>query len=417
MSFPRMARVRQMFDPIRIDNVAEEVEHQLGNLRLAKIIRPRQSVAITAGSRGIANIDVITRTIIDHLRQLQAQPFIVPAMGSHGGGTAGGQTSVLAEYGITEEAMGCEVRSSMETVVVAETPQGVPVYFDRHAYEADHVFVVNRVKPHTGIVGPIESGLHKMMLIGLGKHEGAKIYHRAFLDFSFQEIVDAVAEKVLDNCGVIAGVAIVENQFDETAIVEAIAPEDFLQRETELLKIAYQWLPRLPLDELDLLIIDRFGKNVSGTGMDTNVIGRNSDDFDQNNSTFRTRRIFVRGLTPETKGNATGIGLADFTNNRTLSQINLETTRTNCMTSGHPRAAALPIGFDTDQETIAAALSTIGLTPPENARIIQIQDTLHLSEMLASEACLPLLRDIENVEITSELVSMCFDEDQNLLPV
>ena len=278
MTFPRMIRVRQKFDARRVADVSAEVHAQLATLKLGETIRAGQSVAITAGSRGIANIGQITRAVVDHVKSIGAMPFIVPAMGSHGGGTAEGQAGILAGYGITPEAMGCEVRSSMETVIVDHTPQGIPVHFDQHASQADHVLIVGRVKPHTGFVGDIESGLHKMMLIGLGKHHGAKIYHRAIADYSFMEIITAVASSVIQKCRVAGGLAIVENAYDETALLEAVAPSRFFEREKELLKLAVQWLPRLPFPSADLLIIDRIGKNMSGTGMDTNVIGRKYND-------------------------------------------------------------------------------------------------------------------------------------------
>ena len=209
-----------------------------------------------------------------HVRSLVAKPAIIPAMGSHGGGTAEAQRAIVESYGVTEEFTGAEIRSSMETVIVDRTPQRIPVHFDRHAFECDHVIVAGRVKPHTGFVGEIESGLHKMMLIGLGKHEGAKIYHRAIIDYSFAEIIQAVAAVVLQKCKVLCGVAIVENAYDQTALIEAVPPEKFYDRERELLALARQWMPRLPFKRIGLLIVDEIGKNISGSGMDTNVIGR-----------------------------------------------------------------------------------------------------------------------------------------------
>ncbi len=274
MAFPRMLRVRQKFDAPRVEDIAAEVDDQLDRLQLDQVVQPGQSVAITAGSRGIANIAVITKAICDHVKKLGGVPVIVPAMGSHGGGTAEGQQEILEGYGITQDFCGAEIRSSMETVVVDETPQGIPVHFDRNAFECDHVIVCGRVKPHTGFVGPIESGLQKMMLIGLGKHAGASIYHRAILDFNFLDIIHAVSSAVLEKCRILAGVAIVENAYDETGLIEAVAPENLYDREVELLKIAASWLPKLPFTEVDLLIVDEIGKGISGSGMDTNIVGR-----------------------------------------------------------------------------------------------------------------------------------------------
>ena len=278
MAFPRMIRVRQKFHAPKIEDIPAEVEQQLAALNLKSKVQPGQTVAITAGSRGIANIAVITKAICDHVKSLDARPVIIPAMGSHGGGTAEGQREIIEGYGITEEFTGAEIRSSMETVIVDETPQGIPVHFDKEAFNCDHVIVSGRVKPHTGFVGPIESGLHKMMLIGLGKHAGAKIYHRAILDYSFLEIIRSVADCVLQKCGILAGVAIVENAYDETGMIAAVAPEDFYERECEILKIATAWMPTLPFKQIGLLIVDEIGKNISGSGMDTNIIGRKYND-------------------------------------------------------------------------------------------------------------------------------------------
>lgn len=413
--FPRMFRLRQKFDAHRVTDVAVEVRRQIGMLELGERIRPGQQVAITAGSRGIANIGLITRAVVDHMKSLGAKPFIVPAMGSHGGGTAAGQTQLLEHYGITPEKMGCELRASMETVIVDRTPQGIPVHFDKQASLADHVFVVGRVKPHTAFVGDVESGLHKMMLIGLGKHEGAKIYHRAIADYSFTEIITAVAASVISKCRVVGGLAIVENAYDETALIEAVAPERFLEREKELLKLAIKWLPRLPFAYADLLIIDKIGKNISGTGLDTNVVGRKYNDHAATDrDTVRCKRIFVRGLTDETHGNATGIGIAEFINQRTSDAIDRKITAINCITGLHPTAAMIPIAYETDREAISNALHTCGLVEPQHSKVTQIQDTLHLGEVLVSEAYLPELSGRSDLEQISEPGEMAFDSVGNL---
>jgi hypothetical protein len=416
--FPNMLRLRQRFESRRLDDVAGETERQLSRLHLESSVRPGQSVAITVGSRGIANIAVITKAIVDHVRRLQAVPFIVPAMGSHGGGTAAGQREIIEGYGITEACLGCEIRASMDTVIVDTTPQGIPVHFDRHAFAADHVIVSGRVKPHTGFVGEIESGLHKMMLIGLGKHNGAKIYHRAIQEYSFLEIIRAVADVVLNRCRVIAGVAIVENAYDETALIEAVAPRDFFEREKALLELARQWMPRLPFAACDLLIIDEIGKNISGTGMDTNVIGRKYNDHAATDrDDVRCKRIFVRSLTAATHGNATGIGIAEFTNRRTAESVDPEKTRINCMTGGHPTAAMMPVVYDRDCDAIEAALQTIGMIEPHQARIIQISNTLQVAEVLVSEAYRSELRGRTDLTAVGEPTPLKFDASGNLTPV
>ena len=418
MLFPRMLRLSQKFEGPELGDVEDETCSQLAALQLGNKIRPGESVAITAGSRGIANLASIIKAATRQLKEIGAEPFVVPAMGSHGGGTAEGQQEILHSYGVTEEYTGAPIRSSMETVVVDTTPQGIPVHFDRHAYEADHVIVCGRVKPHTGFVGPIESGLHKMMLIGLGKHRGAKIYHRAIKDFSFLEIILAVADVILAKCRVSAGLAIVENAYDETALIEAVAPDRFFEREKELLKLAQQWMPRLPFPEVDLLVIDQIGKNISGSGMDTNVVGRKFNDHGATeDDTVNCKRIFIRGLTPETHGNACGIGMAEVTNQRTVDQANLVATRINALTGGHPSAAAVPIAFDTDQEAMLAILETVGLVDPADSGIIQIANTLKLGEVLVSEKYTPEVRERSDLEVLSGPDAMAFDAHGNLASV
>lgn len=418
ITLPKFYRVRQNFPSSRIENVAETVREELAKLNLEKTVKPGESVAITVGSRGISNIALIIKTTVDFLKSIEAVPFIVPAMGSHGGGTADGQTEVIASYGITAETMGVEIRSSMETVIIDTTSHGIPVHFDRHAYEADHVLICGRVKPHTRFVGDIESGLHKMMLIGLGKHEGAKIYHRAIEDISFEEIINAVAKSILQKCSVVAGLAIVENSYDQTALIEAVPPDQFYEREKALLNIARDWLPRLPFPQTDLLIVDRIGKNISGSGMDACVIGRK---FNDHAATERdhvsVKRIMIRGLTEETHGNACGIGLAEFTNERTVASVDWKITRINANTGSHPTAAMVPLAYPTDREAIEAALQTIGLVSPEASRIVQIFDTLELSEVIVSETYLEDINSRDDLEIIAGPFELAFDAEQNLTPV
>jgi len=398
-----MCNVFQRFETPRLADIPAAVRSQLESLQLQSKIRPGQSVAIPAGSRGIANIALILRETVAYFKSIGAAPFLVPAMGSHGGGTVEGQLKMLASLGITEDYAGVPIRATMETVIVAQTTNGLPVHFDKYASQADHVFVVGRVKPHTRFVGPVESGLHKMMLIGLGKHEGAKIYHRGILTMSFPEIIAAVAEQVLEVCRICGGLAILENAEDETAMLEAVRPEDFKTREPELLQLANKWLPRLPFEEADLLIVDRMGKNISGVGMDANVVGRKfNDHVGTDQDLAKCRRIFVRSLTKETHGNATGIGMAEFTTQRCVDQIDHEITRINCITGNHPEAAMIPITLANDALAVDAALQTIGMIEPEDARVIQISDTLHLTRVRVSEAYFDAVRNSPHLSLDGE---------------
>jgi hypothetical protein len=414
-NYPQLFRLRQQFEGPVVDDVAGEVEQQLASLALAEKIQPGQSVAITAGSRGIANIQIIIRGICQHLKALGAEPFIVPAMGSHGGGTAAGQQQIIESYGITEEFCGCPIRASMETVVVCRVEEGFPVHFDQLASEADHVFVCGRVKPHTGFHGDIESGLMKMMLIGLGKHAGALIYHRAIMNYSFGQIVRSVAREVLAKCRIVGGLAIVENAYDETAKLAGVAPENFEEEEKGLLVLAKQWMPRLPFDQVDVLTIDEIGKNISGSGLDTNVVGRKYLDHRAADEEYpKVKKIIVRGLTAETHGNAAGIGLAEFCLSRVVEQMNVQATRVNCLTGGHPTGAMIPLDYETDRETLDMALSTIGLIKPRESRLMWIRDTLDVAEVECSAAYLEEAQQRSDLEVLTPLRDIPFDADGNL---
>jgi hypothetical protein len=385
-----MVRIRQHFERPQITDVSAAVASALEALDLGRRIKPGHAVALTAGSRGIANIPLVLRSTADFLKKLGAKPFLIPAMGSHGGGTAEGQRRILESYGITEEFVGVPIRASMETVQVGETAEGFPVLLDRIASEADHIGVVARIKPHTGFHGPIESGLLKMMMIGLGKHAGALLYHRILLDHPFDSVVRSVGRTLMKSAPIAFGLALVENAYEETAIVEGVAPEAFEAREEQLLVEAKRLLMRLPLRKADLLIVDEIGKNISGSGMDTNVVGRKR--------AFRMqpppagipvmRLIYVRGLSDKTHGNATGIGLADFTSTRLVQQMDYRATVINCLTAGYPEGAFIPVHFATDREVLDAALAIIGTRAPEQARILHIRNTMQLEEVDVSEPCL-----------------------------
>lgn len=413
--YPVVFRVRQNFDSPRIDDVAAAVAAELATLNLRDRVKPGESVAITAGSRGIANIHLVIKAIVDHFKSLDTRPFIVPAMGSHAGGTAEGQRALIEGYGVTEEFCGCPIRASMDTVVVCEAAEGFPVHFDRQAFEADHVVVCGRIKPHTNFVGDIESGLMKMMLIGLGKHNGAKIYHGAIKDFSFGQIVRSVAREVLQKCRIVAGVGIVENSYDQTAKIAAVLPEEFEMRERELLEIAKAWMPRLPFAAADLLFIDRMGKDISGTGMDTNVVGRKFGIHQAGpDETPDIRMIAIRSLTEATHGNAAGLGLAEFCRSRVLRQRDDEITRINCFTGGHAIGAMTPVDYETDREILDVALPLIGLTEAPDAKLMWIQDTLHVAEVECSVAYLEEARQRSDLEIVAEPRPLPLDADGNL---
>ncbi len=411
---PSMFRIRQSFSGPRIDDVPAAVHDALAKRELGTRIRPGQTIALTAGSRGIANIPVILKSTVHYLRGLGAQPFIVPSMGTHGGSTAEGQRKVLESYGITEEFIGAPIRSSMEVVEIGRTPQDWPVYLDKHAANADHIGVVARIKPHTNYSGPIESGWLKMMAIGLGKREGAAWYHRVFLDHSYDPVVRSVGRTIRQNAPIAFGLATVENGYEQTALIESALPADFESVEERLLIQAKEWLARLPFGQADLLIIDEIGKEISGSGLDTNVTGRKRamrTDTLENQPDMRF--IFVRGLSKHTHGNAAGIGFADFTTTRLIESMNYADTRVNCVTSGFASGANLPVRYDDDRQAIEAALSILGLREPQNARIIRIKNTLELEYVEVSEPCFHELKPTTKFESLGP-VSWSFDAQGNL---
>jgi len=373
-----------------VEDIPSAVRATLENLNLGRTIRPGQTVALTAGSRGIANIPIILKSVADFLKRLGAKPFLVPTMGSHGGGSAEGQRHIIESYGITEEFVDVPIRASMEVVSLGSTPEGFPVVLDRMASEADHIGVVGRIKPHTNYHGPIESGLLKMMMIGLGKHVGALEYHRILLEQPYDLVVRSVGRMMWDRAAIAFGLGIVENAYDETALVEAVLPQDFEPVEERLLVLARKWLPRLPYQTADLLVIDEIGKDISGSGMDTNVVGRKRAFRMQPPPPDQPamRLIFVRGLSERTHGNAAGIGLADFTTTRLVRAMSYRDTVINCLTAGYPEGAFVPVHFETDREVLDAALAIAGTRRPEEARVMRIRNTLCLEELEISEACL-----------------------------
>ena len=412
MNYPSIFRIRQRFDRPVVDGTESTVAKQLGHLATTGELSAGQSVAVTVGSRGIANIRLIVRQAVATLRQLGVAPFIVPAMGSHGGGTAEGQHRILESYGVTEGFCGCPIRSSMETVVVCRAAEGFDVHFDRMAYDADHVLVCNRIKPHSRFAGEIESGLMKMLLIGLGKHEGATIYHRAIMDYPFSQIIRSVAGGVLANCNILGGLAIVENAFDETAHLEFVPPANFENREKELLQMARQWMPKLPFAEADVLVVDEIGKEISGTGIDTNVVGRKDEDDGWVHP--QVRRIMVRRLSKATHGNACGIGLVDLITRRVMDEIDLDSTWINCLTGGHVEAARLPMYRDSDRGTLDAALSQIGMTEPADAKLLWIENTKKLIEVECASSFLEEARTRDDLEILTDPRPLPFDPQGNL---
>ncbi len=420
MALPKMTRVRQHFDAPVLTDLPAAIHSELDRINVTSIVRPGDTVAITAGSRGVANIATAVKATVDYLKGIDAKPFVVPAMGSHGGATAEGQRTVLEHYGITEDTVGAPVKATMNVVKLGSLQQAgaddLPVFMDRFAAEADHVVPLNRIKAHTDFNGSIESGLMKMMVIGLGKQEGANFYHRAFFQYGFEHVITAAGSFILDSGKIAFGLGLIENAHEDTAKAVAMTADNLLQTERQLLVEAKSMMGKLPFDELDLLIVDWSGKNISGTGMDTNVIGRMMQNFEPEPLKPAILRIFVRDLTEESDGNATGIGLADFTTTRLVDQIDRHATYMNGITALGPQKSKIPFYYDTDEEVIKVALDTIGLTKPENARVIRIESTLRLTELDISEALLEDAQLHSSLEVIGETLPFEFDTTGNLLP-
>ncbi len=414
MDFPNMVRLRQSFDRTVVADIPGAVQTELKKLGLEQRIRPGQRIALTGGSRGVANIALILKTAVEYLKSLGAKPFIFPAMGSHGGATAEGQAAMLAHYQVTEAFTGAPVLSSMDTVEISRTRDGVPVYIDKNAFGADGIIVINRIKPHTKFKAPIESGLMKMMVIGMGKQKGAEYYHKAAIQYTFPKIIVDAGREVLKKAPILCGLGLVENGYDQTAAVAAVLPEALEEREKELLVLAKKMMPRLPFNEIDLLIIDEMGKDISGTGIDPNVTGRNRDIIGVFPHPVNVRRLFVRDLTPSSGGNATGLGLADLTTKRLVDKIDRISTYMNCITGISLEKAAIPMHFETDRECIRVALGSVGLTPPERSRIVRIKNTLQLDEVEVSEVYKDEILKRPDLKVLEDSRPMAFDAGGNL---
>ncbi len=378
-------------------------------------VGPGARIAITAGSRGIADLPAILRAAAGAVREAGGDPFIAPCMGSHGGATAEGQRAVLAGLGATAETVGAEVVSSMDVVSIDESAFGGPVWVARDLAEADGVIVVNRVKPHTDFHGDIESGLVKMLVIGAGKHAGALSAHGHTVRHGFPAVLRDHGERLLAGLPVLCGIALVEDQHERTALLEVLRPEDFFTREPQLLERARDLLPRLPFDQLDVLVVDELGKDVSGAGMDTNVIGRVSFwGGGERPAKPRITRIFVRGLTAATHGNACGIGMADFITARCAAEIDRATTDVNCITPTAPRTRASPSPARGDRDAIAAAMQTSGVRDPKAVRLAWVRDTSHLERIAVSEALLDEVRAGETLRPAGPLFPLPYDENGDL---
>lgn len=410
---PMIARVRRTFNQPEIDDVAAAATTAIRGSRLAERVKPGGRVAITVGSRGIAGIDVIARAAVEAVRSLGLQPFIVAAMGSHGGGTDEGQRALLAELGVTEASAGCPIRSEMDTVVVGTNAFGLPIHIDRNAYEADGIVLLNRIKPHTSFTGQYESGLLKMLTIGLGKRQGASQVHKLGLP-GLRAMLPEVGRHLLATARVVLGVAILENAREHTARIVAVEPEQLLEVEPRLLDQSRELMARLPFDQIDVLVVGELGKNYSGTGIDPNVIGRQRVETMPDLPRPVITRLAVLDLSEESRGNALGIGLADLTTERLVSKIDPTPMRVNSTTSNFLTRARVPLAMPTDREAIAACLDTCWRIDRERARMVVIPSTLELTTLWVSHALAGEVAAHDELEFDGEYEPIRFDEHGSL---
>jgi len=405
-----MRRVRQHLAKPRIEDVPFEIAGRMA--RLSGSVRPGMSVAVTAGSRGITNIALILKAVVHVLRDLGAKPFIVSAMGSHGGGTTPGQERVLHHLGITEESVGAPFRMTSTAVEMGTTESGRTLFVDAEAAKADGIFVVNRIKPHTAFRESLASGLLKMLSVGLGKVPGATQVHKLGSSGLYSGVLE-IGLLALRKLPVLGGLAIVENSLEETARLEVLLPEEMEEKERELLRYSWELLPRLPLGTLDLLMIEEIGKNYSGTGMDTNVIGRWKDMDVKGPITPEIKRIVVLRLCEASEGNANGIGMADFTTRKLVEAIDWKATLTNVHTTGFWSRAFCPPFPGSDREAIRWALDSLKQPPDVPLSAARIRNTLHLEELWLNEAASSAAKDCEKI---GELQPLRFNEEGDLLP-
>src|SRR5690625_2652219 len=409
---PKMVKVKQEFDDAQVDDLGATLFAELDTEQIKKMVKPGMEVAVAVGSRGLDRLVETTAVTVKFLQDLGAKPFIVPCMGSHGGATDEGQKAVLEHLGVTEESVNAQIRSSMEVIKLGELPNGLPVYIDKIASQADGIVVINRVKPHTAFRGPVESGIMKMISIGLGKQKGAEACHQ--LGFKHMaEHVPAMANMIMEKMPILFAVATVENPFDKVATIEVLAPEVIEEREIELQKLSKEQLPKLFFDQIDVLIIDEIGKNISGDGMDPNITGRYPTPYAYGGPDVN--KMVVLDLTPETEGNANGVGTADFTTQRLVDKTDWPATYANGLTSTVVAPTKRATTLDNDREALQAAIKTCNILDFTKVRMVRIKNTLELSEIEVSEALYDEIQNNDYVTPITEPYVLAFDDDGNIV--
>jgi hypothetical protein len=422
VAFPRMMRVQQKFPSSPPLDIRSAVETQLDE-QMSSRVPSGARIGVTVGSRGITDLKQVVLAVVGWLKRKGAHPFIIPAMGSHGGATPEGQAEILEGYGISEPQVGAPIRASLEVELVGRTDSGVDVYCSSEALRADGVLVINRIKPHTDFSGNIGSGILKMIAIGLGKRTGAATCHAAAVWQGYERVIRQVAGVSLRQAPILGAIAILENQFHSISKIIVLRKEDIEVQEEQLLLQAKSLMPRLPFEDIDFLIVDRMGKNISGAGMDPNIIGRSIHGYsslrfgDSSTPAPHIGRIFVRDLTPEAHGNATGVGLADLTTTRLVRATDPHATFINALTSMTPLSAKMPIYFETDREAISSGLASLAIPDTSLARVVRIADTLSLEILQVAEAYSELLAQREDLMKLDDPEEMKFNSSDNLLPL
>jgi len=407
VAFPQMIRVRQHFNRNKLDNLPDTICRQMNGILNADNFKGKR-IALTVGSRGICDFVIIIKTVILQLKEWGAIPFIIPAMGSHGGATAEGQLEIIKDYGVTEESMGVPILSSMEVVQIDTLDNGMPVYCDKNVYQADGIVLINKIKPHADFKGDHESGLLKMAVIGLGKHQGAATVHSYGFDM-LAEILPKAATSFLNKTPIVFGLGIVENAYDQIMMAEIIPKDQIIDKDRELLAVAKENIAKLLLPSIDILIIDEIGKNISGEGMDPNVTGRPGSALSEGFEAPPIQKIVVLGITPQSHGNGAGIGMADISTIRCINDIDFGTMYTNSITATILNPSKIPVVLNTDQEALAVAFKTCNRVTSQNIKIVRIKNTLDLNEIEVSEAFIPMISDRKEIEILSKPYPLQFN--------
>ena len=405
-AIPKMIRVKQNFEDHKIDDVAAAVKMQIERPEIKRKISSGKTIAVGVGSRGVANINVAVKALVESLKDLGANPFVFPAMGSHAGGTAESQRALLAGYGITEETVGVEIKSNMDTVIPVVLDDGTKVHMDKNASEADGVIVINRVKPHTNFRGSIESGICKMLTIGMGKLNGASELHGTYPMSIFGTSLPNAASKLIEKIPFLFGVGMVEDAYDNTAIIEAIPAAELLNKEAKLQIKAKELMGRICFDQIDILVVDEIGKEISGAGCDPNITG---NKYEPGFEKPAVSKLVLLNLTDKTKGNATGFSAADVITKKLFDKIDFATTYANVVASSKLDGGKIPIPMATGDKAIRLAAKTLNGIDPLNARIVRIKNTLKLDEIFVSESMLEEVNKTPILEKISEAAEMSFD--------